>query len=319
MNKKGILIIFICLFAIMESACDEALVPAKVSQTTGSFSDVPPSSGGIGTRDSTPKCLVPSQDGDVVFGNEAVSIDASQVAHGYISVRYLGAKEDARFRITGSDQITYNYQLNNDYSILPLSCGTDDYLLELYENLEGRSYLKLYSDTIHFQIDYEFDPWLYPNQYCDFNSETKSVKKAEELARSAGSDLEVVTSVYNHVITTYSYDYNKADTVKSGYVPVLDDVYDAQCGICLDFSSIMCSMLRSQGIPTRIETGYVDAEVFHAWISVYLKEIGWVNGIIEFDGKNWKMMDPTFAADLKEKDLKKYIGNGTRYQTKYIY
>lgn len=44
-------------------------------------------------------------------------------------------------------------------------------------------------------------------------------------------------------------------------------------------------MLRSQRIPTRLEVGYM-GDVYHAWISIYTKETGWVNGIIEFDGKN---------------------------------
>ena len=37
-------------------------------------------------------------------------------------------------------------------------------------------------------------------------------------------------------------------------------------------------------------------DVYHAWISTYIKDKGWVNGIIEFDGNDWKLMDPTFAS-----------------------
>ena len=58
----------------------------------------------------------------------------------------------------------------------------------------------------------------------------------------------------------------------------------------------MSAMLRSQRIPTKLEVGY-SGDVYHAWISCYVDEIGWVDNIIEFDGKNWSIMDPTLAAN----------------------
>ena len=36
-------------------------------------------------------------------------------------------------------------------------------------------------------------------------------------------------------------------------------------------------MLRSQGIPAKVITGYVsDGAVYHAWNMIYLKESGWI-------------------------------------------
>ena len=69
----------------------------------------------------------------------------------------------------------------------------------------------------------------------------------------------------------------------------------------------MSAMLRSQRIPTKLEVGY------------YVDEIGWVDNIIEFDGKNWSIMDPTLAANNSASDVKKYVGNGKNYVTKYTY
>ena len=80
----------------------------------------------------------------------------------------------------------------------------------------------------------------------------------------------------------------------------------------------MASMLRSQRIPTHMEVGYA-GEVYHAWISTYIQDIGWVNGIIQFDGINWSLMDPTFASSTDAKELKKFIGDGSNYSVKYIY
>ena len=138
------------------------------------------------------------------------------------------------------------------------------------------------------------------------------------LAQSCNSDLEVVTKVYNYVTSTISYDHAKAATVQSGYTSNVDEIMLSGTGICLDYAAVMASMLRSQNIPTRLEVGYA-GQAYHAWISTYITDVGWINGIIEFDGESWSLMDPTFAANSSETALKNFIGNGTNYKTKYIY
>ena len=35
-------------------------------------------------------------------------------------------------------------------------------------------------------------------------------------------------------------------------------------------------MLRSQRIPAKLEIGY-SGDIYHAWISVYIKDIGWID------------------------------------------
>ena len=141
---------------------------------------------------------------------------------------------------------------------------------------------------------------------------------AKDLSANCHDDLEVIISVYNYVVENITYDYDKAENVKSGYIPDVDEILRSKTGICLDYSSVMASMLRSQQIPTRLEVGYA-GEAYHAWISTYVEDQGWVNGIIQFDGQNWSLMDPTFAANAKEKELKSFIGDGSNYVTKYIY
>ena len=89
-------------------------------------------------------------------------------------------------------------------------------------------------------------------------------------------------------------------------------------GICFDYASLMSALLRSQGIPTKLVVGY-SGTAYHAWISVYLDEAGWVDNIIEFDGKDWSLMDPTLAANNDEDSVKKYVGDGSNYIVKYSY
>ena len=141
---------------------------------------------------------------------------------------------------------------------------------------------------------------------------------AAEKAESAGSEEAFIQSVYTYVCDNITYDVEKASTVKSGYLPDPDETLSTGKGICFDYASLMASMLRSQGIPTRLEIGYA-GDAYHAWISTYIKDVGWVNGIIKFDGKNWELMDPTFAANMSEDKLKTFIGEGDNYVVKFMY
>ena len=54
------------------------------------------------------------------------------------------------------------------------------------------------------------------------------------------------------------------------------------------------------------------------WISTYLEERGWVDNVIQFDGKSWTMMDPTFAADGGD-GIKDFITDSSNYNVQYIH
>lgn len=271
-----------------------------------------------GSRDNTPHCLVPSADASVTDGNELVSLDLSHIDCGYFMAQYLGTNHKVKMQVTGPNGVTYTYNLGTSFEVFPFAAGNGSYTIGVFENVEGTSYAAVFNNTYDVAIADEFSPYLYPNQYVNFNSSSQVVTLASDLALPANDDLTVVTNVYNYMISNITYDYDKATTVASGYIPVVDEILATKKGICFDFASAMASMLRSQRIPTRLEIGYA-GDAYHAWISTYLDEKGWVNGIIEFDGQSWKLMDPTFAASSSEDQLKDFIGDGTNYVTKYIY
>ncbi len=280
-----------------------------------------PSSGSkeaVGTRNSAPVCLVPLSGTSELYDSAAASIDASNSAEGYVIVTYKGSSPKVKLQITGTDSITYTYNLAKSSEVFPLSAGSGAYKIAVYENVAGNQYATAMSKNINATVTNVFGPYLYPNQYVKFSAASLTVAKAAELAKSANNDLDVVSSVYNYVIKNVTYDYSKANSVQSGYIPDVDVILQTNTGICLDYAALMTSMLRSQRIPTRLEVGYA-GEAYHAWISTYITDIGWVNGIIEFDGKNWELMDPTFAANSSAKELQNFIGNGNNYLTKYIY
>lgn len=271
-------------------------------------------------RDSTPKVLTPSADGVNVYQNDFASIDASNTSQGYVMVKYNGTNEKVKLQITCPDQSCYTYLISDRgaYDTFPLTAGNGSYAIQVLENVAGDTYTVSLAQSINVSIEDEFLPFLYPNQYVNFHTDSKAVSKGSDLAKDTYSDLDVVQNIYNYVIKNISYDTEKAQNVSYGYVPDVDDTLSSKKGICFDYAALMTSMLRSQNIPTKLEVGY-SGDAYHAWISTYIDDKGWVDDIIQFDGDTWKIMDPTLAATNDSAAVKKYVGDGSHYVVKYTY
>lgn len=305
MTVKSIVILLVLGLALFCQACQKEPETYVSPSTT--------------IRDNTPDCLVPSADGTTVYSNPYVSIDASNISEGYVMASYLGGCSIVKLQLVGPDHMTYTYDLKgSDYEVFPLSAGNGTYSLGVYENIEGSQYVTVFSQELEVNITNPWGSFLYPNQYVKFDASSEVVSTAKELVTEAHDDLEAIIMIYNYVIENITYDFDKAANVQSGYVPDVDEILQIKTGICLDYAAVMASMLRSQRIPTRLEVGYAGS-TYHAWISTYVEDQGWVNGIIQFDGQSWSLMDPTFAANTEEKELKSFIGEGDNYVTKYNY
>lgn len=268
--------------------------------------------------DSTPQVLVPSHDGAAVLGNELISIDVSHTEEGYLMANYLGTADKVKFFIITPDDVRYTYDINKDtdWQTLPLTGGNGTYAIDVREHLEADLYTNLFAEDIEVSLKDEFLPFLYPNQYTWFTADSEAVAKAASLTSQASNGLEAVGSIYDYVINNVAYDTAKAASVESGYLPDVDETLRSGKGICFDYAALMTAMLRSQKIPTKLEIGY-SGEIYHAWISTYLPEEGWVENVIQFDGKNWTLIDPTLAAENHAESVKDYIGDGTNYTVQY--
>ena len=263
--------------------------------------------------------LVPESSGTAVYSNSLSSIDSSNCADGYIMIKYTGQSSKAKIRITIPDGVTYTYTLfGNEYRTFPLSGGDGIYQVTVYENVQDDMYAVVNSQTLNVSLTDEFVPFLYPNYYSWYTAETEAVQLGIQLSSHTYNDLEYLCEVYDYIISNITYDQELADSGPVDYVPDVDRTLNTGKGICFDYAALMTSMLRSQGIPTKLEVGY-SGKVYHAWISVYLEETGWVDGIIQFDGQSWSLMDPTLAAGNSSKAVGRYIGDGSNYTLKYSY
>lgn len=273
---------------------------------------------GGGSRANAPTVLSPRADGTVVYGNTAVTIDASHTSLGYAMVDYTGGNPKAKMQITGPDGGVYTYDLQVGYETFPLTAGSGTYTLVIYENAGGNEYTTAFTQSLDVTLEDAFSPFLYPNQYVWYTADSAVVPLSQQLGEGADTDLDVITQVYDYVTTTIQYDDALAQSVTSGYLPNLDTILETQKGICFDYAALMTALLRIQNLPTRLEIGYAGS-AYHAWISVYTAEKGWVENVIEFDGSDWTLMDPTLAANNDNDSVKQYIGDGSRYVTKFRY
>lgn len=297
MKKKIMRLCLICLFMALYLGCGQK-VSAKGQRV-----------------------LVPAASGVEVYRSGSAVLDASNKSEGYVMLNYSGSNPKVKFQIKTPAGVTYTYLVANygTYQAYPLPGGSGNYSFAVYEaaDVQRNLYAVALSQSLPVTISNGFQPFLYPNYYVNFNAASACVRKGEALSAGCASDLDVVSSVYGFVTKNIAYDNNKAATVQSGYAPFPDNTLASGKGICFDYASLMAAMLRSQQIPTRLEVGYV-GNLYHAWISCYVAEVGWVDGIIQFDGKNWTMMDPTMAAGNGSAGVAK-LKKEQGYATKYVY
>jgi len=202
----------------------------------------------------------------------------------------------------------------------PLSEGNGRYTIEFYEG-EGTLYSPVDKQEIDVALSYAHMPFLMSNYYVNFTSGCAIIRKGEELSAGNLTELEKISEIYNWFVESIEYDWNRAETVQSGYVPNLAELMRDRKGICFDYSSGMAAMLRSQGIPTKLEEGWAGSE-YHAWISAYTRDVGWVNTWISFNGSSWTLMEPTIAARSNnegKQSFRDFVNNKSNYTTLFIY
>lgn len=268
---------------------------------------------------AVPVILAAEASGEKTEVCEVAQVDYSHTEDGYVMARFTGETEKRLKVLLKGPDTTYNYNLpKGEWVVFPLSGGSGSYQLGIYQNVSGKKYATVMTADFTAEMKDEFAPFLRPNQYVNFSEATKAVATGLEVTEGREKPLEKVEAVYDYVVATLTYDDEKAKTVKSGYLPVLDEVLESKKGICFDYAALMTAMLRSQEIPCKLVVGYAGS-TYHSWISVWTEESGWVDGAIFFDGQQWKRMDPTFASSSGgDEEILDFIQNG-KYKVKYLY
>lgn len=275
--------------------------------------------GGADAGTATGAAFTPVKDVTVpdVSGLAPTSIDIMAVNDGYVSVAAESAAR-LKFQVSCGD-LTYNYDLPNDGTptMYPINMGDGSYLFRIMQNTSGNNYVELYATTADVSLSSEFAPFLLPNMFCDYSGKSEAVAKAKELVANATNEGEALSAICLFVVDNISYDNAKAEKLATtaGYAPDPDETLATKTGICFDYSSLAAAMLRSQGIPTKIVTGYVDPNnIYHAWIMVYIDGT-WKTAQFDVAPKTWSRVDTTFASTGGSG----FVGSGVGYTDRYVY
>lgn len=267
--------------------------------------------------------LTPVADGVLTSGNALATIDYSHTSDGYVMAKYTGTVGKIKVRITGPTGVSQIYNLNSDgkFESYPLTASDGSYTVDVLESV-GAGYAFAHTYTFNVTLSSALAPFLRPSQYVNYSLGDSAVTLASQLCAGTSTPLEKVDKIYSWLVDNVVYDYDfAASTIAGGYAGDTEKVVNQKKGICLDYAATMAAMLRSQNVPTQVISGDVNGGGFHAWVNVYVQDVGWVyGGAIYFDGSAWHRMDPTYAASShSNQDILDFIANGSNYVQDYVF
>ena len=273
---------------------------------------------------SPPTIYSTSADGVLVSSNAIAALDYSNTKDGYAMAKYSGSNGTVKVLVTnptGTQQV-YTIKSRSSFESIPLTAGDGTYNIKICEAV-GSQFAVVLDENVSVSLSNSLAPFLRPSNYVNFSYGDSAVTKSSQLCGGAANDLEKVDRVYSWLVDNVTYDNSLASSITGGsitsYTPDPEKVINQKIGICSDYAGTMAAMLRSQNIPTQVAVGYAGTTK-HAWVNVYVTDVGWVYGVIHFDGSAWHRMDPTFAAGSKMSNaIVEFIGDGTNYRTDYLY
>ena len=264
---------------IVLCACADAQTPA--------FSG----SGSVETPKAAPqaelaKVRMPEASGTRVIADAGVVVDASNTNSGYVMVKSAPSEKLLKTRVSNGDG-AYNYDQRADsaFETYPLQMGDGTYDLQVLEQAEGTMYSRVFNTDVAVELASPEIPFLFPNQYVDYARTDRAVDEAIALTSGMTDTQKIVKKLYRYVADNIEYDYDKAEAVKSGYLPSPDETLAAGKGICFDYAALFATMLRARGIPAKLVIGYVAPDnLYHAWNLVYI-------------GGVWQLFDATLDGE----------------------
>lgn len=318
-RTRALLCVLVAAAAALALAALAGCGPSDGNATGGSIGNEAASENSTsGPSFERPSLALSPFDADAAASDHDSIIDTSSASLGYVAASAQNSSRMKLLVVKGEAQ--YNYDLPGDGTVIvaPLNLGDGSYDIQIMQNTSGSNYVPINSVTVDVVLDSEFEPFLRPNVFCDYDEDSASVAKANELSEGAQNEGEVLRNIYAWISENIGYDTTKAERLAeaTGYVPNPDSTLAEGTGICFDYVSLGAAMLRSQGIPTKIITGYVSPDnIYHAWNMVYL-DGSWKSVQVSVDPDTWTRIDLTFAAaDGSEK----YVGDAKEYTDRYTY
>ena len=208
----------------------------------------------------------PDPSGEDVQSSGKLVVDCSHMDQGYVMARVSEPTSHAmKLRVTfGGGQLMYDLNSEGEYESIPLQLGSGTYEFSLFENVSGSKFSAEGKVTLAVELADENAAYLAPNQYVNYDPESVTVQKSDEICAGKTTARECYDAVCDFITSEFSYDFVRAKTISSGTLPEVDPCFEKRSGICQDMAAVMVCMLRVQGIPAKLVIGYAD-QYYHAW------------------------------------------------------
>ena len=250
--------------------------------------------------------------------NDKVILDLSRISQGYIAVRYTGKNDKVKIQIS-HDGNKNNYRILQDqyekFIVLPLHAGNGMYEVKTVECMQDGIYISVFETSFEVEMENELLPFLYPSAYVPFSPDSNAVLAAADIAQISANDMDVVKNIFQYISLRMNYDEKlskKLYETNEMYVPDIDEILSQKSGVCLDYSTLMAAMLRSQKIPAQVVTGdFVSPDNTtqrHAWVRAFVQD----------GGEDWVDVDPTYGTRVKILP-KSFTNQHGVYRTDYFY
>jgi transglutaminase-like putative cysteine protease/predicted glutamine amidotransferase len=133
-------------------------------------------------------------------------------------------------------------------------------------------------------------PYLQPPELAESELRELVDYAMRFVARNDGDVLDTLVDLNDAIHREYTYVKGSTTLATTAF-----DVYSRRKGVCQDFTNLFICLARLMGVPARYVCGYlftgpkhenrVQAEASHAWVQVYLPEVGWrgldpTNGVV---------------------------------------
>ncbi len=240
---------------------------------------------------------------------DAARMDFSNVSNGVIRIDYpVSTGKDTKIMVQKGAEIAF-YPCGSS-NLVPLVFGSGYYSIGIYEQIDGDEYQEMDLVNKDVVIDDASKVFSQKTELVNWSDGQNLTTIAKEITESLKTNEEKAYAVYEYLVKKLIYDEKKAATVSELYDVDAEAVLDSQKGICLDFSVLYASMMRSVGVPTKVVKGYKsDINSYHAWNQVFNEETS-----------NWFTVDVTYdTALVKNKYKTSFIKSGSDYQVCAFY
>lgn len=219
----------------------------------------------------------------------ADTINTDDLDKGIVKIQHNATEKVAHrvMIVKGDQKITYPFFADGRVEAFPLQLGNGTYTVGLLKNVGDKRYVYVEQKKVELNLKDPNVVYLNSVQNVKWQSKDAPIVYGSKLLDKIKKPEDKLNKIYGFMVDSVKYDYEKISGLTTEYVPNINDTYKSLTGICYDYSALLASIQRSQGVPTRLVKGYSKfVEGYHAWNEVYI------------DGK-WIIIDSTVDATSK--------------------